>query len=169
MSVTKRARKKCAVVKQGSPCEGCTVLSHSSASQKKGDLERLISLKLSSRPQSQPVCCHQPHTGPHPKKQNQIKRQNTQNIYRRVSHRAAEDLKAPDLQCTCSRGWAEMTGGWGGVEAGGAVGDEKSDFHLFHSCKRKIWKKIRDTYEGRPALFFMGFTRKCMCFCVLTF
>lgn len=58
-------KKKIASSKAGlSPCEGCPVLSHSSASQKKGDLERLIFLKLSSRPQSQPVCSHQPHTGP---------------------------------------------------------------------------------------------------------
>ena len=31
---------------------------------KKRDLERLIFLKLSSRPQSQPVCSHQPRTRP---------------------------------------------------------------------------------------------------------
>lgn len=54
--------KKSPGLKQGSPCEGCTVLSHSSASQR-GDLERLISLKLSSHPHSQPVCCHQADTG----------------------------------------------------------------------------------------------------------
>lgn len=48
---------------------------------KKGDLERLISLKLSSQPQSQPVCSHQPDTGPHQK--------NHPEYLQRNSHREA--------------------------------------------------------------------------------
>lgn len=83
-----------------SPCEGCPVLLHSSASQKKEELERLIFLKLSSRPHNQPVCSHQPHTG-----LRQQQKKISQNIYRRApteSHRTVDDFQAPDRRCVRS-------------------------------------------------------------------
>lgn len=107
---------------------------------KKGDLERLISLKLSSQPQSQPVCSHQPDTGPHQKI--------TQNIYRGIpteKHRAAGGLftGTPDLQCANTQRWGWMNGGKKKKKGWYRPGLQLTTRHLLVSargrCERR-WK-----------------------------
>ena len=128
--------------------------SHIPARRKKGDLERLISLKLSSQPHSQPVCSHQPDTGLHQKRI-------TQNIYRGIPterDRAAGGLFLAhrDLQCANTQRWGRMNGrrkkkGWY------RTGLQLATKHLVVSARGRCERRWETALYMKVGLFYLLF------------
>lgn len=149
--------KRIACSKAGlSACEGCPVLSHSSASQKRGF--RATYFLKTVLPSTEPTILL-----PSASCRSAAKKYHPEFVFvffifffYFTGELSPSDTEQPRTYRHRSLRWGQMT------DCGQTR--KHSDSHLFHFCETKTWRRINDKYEGRPVLFWMGFTTRCILF-----